>query len=367
MNMKKVLLGETCEILDSQRVPITSTERKSGIYPYYGANGLQDYVDGYLFDDELVLLAEDGGNFGSKDRPIAYRVSGKCWVNNHAHVLKPKTPYDVDYICYALMFYDTTGLVNGATRQKLTQSAMRQMQIPYRSWDEQKVIVSKINAVIELIEARKEQTNYLDDLVKSRFIEMFGEPNHGDKFEKASGKDLFVFSSGKFLPEDKRKSEGVAVYGGNGIAWYTTEPLITHETIVIGRVGAYCGNVRYVKEPIWITDNAIYIKAFKKNCFSIVYFVRSIFLSFSSWIKRLFTAFFSAVDKGIDFSSEFWSPLLFSVTVSSSVLVDSGSVGSGSIVPLSGGAMISHSSFPPLVSLLFDSGVIMTSSSVSPI
>ncbi len=271
MNMKKVLLGETCEILDSQRVPITSTERKSGIYPYYGANGLQDYVDGYLFDDELVLLAEDGGNFGSKDRPIAYRVSGKCWVNNHAHVLKPKTPYDVDYICYALMFYDTTGLVNGATRQKLTQSAMRQMQIPYRSWDEQKVIVSKINAVIELIEARKEQTNYLDDLVKSRFIEMFGEPNHGDKFEKASGKDLFVFSSGKFLPEDKRKSEGVAVYGGNGIAWYTTEPLITHETIVIGRVGAYCGNVRYVKEPIWITDNAIYIKAFKKNCFSIVY------------------------------------------------------------------------------------------------
>ena len=271
MNMKKVLLGETCEILDSQRVPITSTERKSGIYPYYGANGLQDYVDGYLFDDELVLLAEDGGNFGSKDRPIAYRVSGKCWVNNHAHVLKPKTPYDVDYICYALMFYDTTGLVNGATRQKLTQSAMRQMQIPYRSWDEQKVIVSKINAVIELIEARKEQTNYLDDLVKSRFIEMFGEPNHGDKFEKASGKDLFVFSSGKFLPEDKRKSEGVAEYGGNGIAWYTTEPLITHETIVIGRVGAYCGNVRYVKEPIWITDNAIYIKAFKKNCFSIVY------------------------------------------------------------------------------------------------
>ena len=228
-------------------------------------------MDGYLYDDELVLLAEDGGNFGSKDRPIAYRVSGKCWVNNHAHVLKPKTPYDVDYICYALMFYDTTGLVNGATRQKLTQSAMRQMQIPYRSWDEQKVIVSKINAVIELIEARKEQTNYLDDLVKSRFIEMFGEPNHGDKFEKASGKDLFVFSSGKFLPEDKRKSEGVAVYGGNGIAWYTTEPLITHETIVIGRVGAYCGNVRYVKEPIWITDNAIYIKAFKKNCSSIVY------------------------------------------------------------------------------------------------
>ena len=85
----KVKLEEVCEILDSKRIPITSQDRKKGIYPYYGANGLQDYVDGYIFDDELVLLAEDGGYFGSKDKPIAYRVSGKCWVNNHAHVLKP--------------------------------------------------------------------------------------------------------------------------------------------------------------------------------------------------------------------------------------------------------------------------------------
>ena len=61
-------------------------ESQGSIYPYYGANGLQDYVAEYIFDDELVLLAEDGGNFGSKERPIAYRVSGKCWVNNHAHV-----------------------------------------------------------------------------------------------------------------------------------------------------------------------------------------------------------------------------------------------------------------------------------------
>lgn len=68
-------------------------------YPYYGANGIQDYVDDFIFDDELVLLAEDGGNFGSKTRPIAYRVSGKCWVNNHAHVLKPKAGLDVDYLC----------------------------------------------------------------------------------------------------------------------------------------------------------------------------------------------------------------------------------------------------------------------------
>ena len=137
-------LEEVCEILDSRRVPITARDRKAGIYPYYGANGLQDYVAEYIFDDELVLLAEDGGNFGSKERPIAYRVSGKCWVNNHAHVLKAKPLVNVDYLCYALMFYDTEGLVNGATRQKLTQAAMRQMVITYSDMTEQLQIVDEI-------------------------------------------------------------------------------------------------------------------------------------------------------------------------------------------------------------------------------
>ena len=167
-------LEEVCEILDSRRVPITAKNRKTGIYPYYGANGLQDYVAEYIFDDELVLLAEDGGNFGSKERPIAYRVSGKCWVNNHAHVLKAKPLVNVDYLCYALMFYDTEGLVNGATRQKLTQTAMRQMMIPYRNMTEQLQIADEINQVIRLIDKRKEELSLLDQLVKSRFIEMFG-------------------------------------------------------------------------------------------------------------------------------------------------------------------------------------------------
>ena len=132
MNLSYKKLSEVCEILDSRRIPITASERRAGPYPYYGANGIQDYVDNFIFDDELVLLAEDGGNFGSKDRPIAYRVSGKCWVNNHAHVLKPLSEIDVDYLCYSLMFYDTSKFVNGATRQKLTQAAMRQMSIPIR-------------------------------------------------------------------------------------------------------------------------------------------------------------------------------------------------------------------------------------------
>ena len=99
---KTVRLGDVCEILDSKRVPITAHERKNGSYPYYGANGIQDYVADYIFDDELVLLAEDGGNFGSKEKPIAYRVSGKCWVNNHAHVLLMQV--HLNFLNYKMMF-----------------------------------------------------------------------------------------------------------------------------------------------------------------------------------------------------------------------------------------------------------------------
>ena len=171
-------LEEVCEILDSKRVPITAKDRVAGPYPYYGANGVQDHVADYIFDDELVLLAEDGGHFGSIDKPIAYRVSGKCWVNNHAHVLKPKECIDVDYLCYSLMFRDVSDIVNGATRQKLTQADMRKIEIPLLSIEEQKAVVDKIGKAFELIALRKEQLAKLDQLVKSRFIELFGDKGY---------------------------------------------------------------------------------------------------------------------------------------------------------------------------------------------
>lgn len=174
--MKKVQIEACCDILDSKRVPITAADRQAGPYPYYGANGIQDYVSDYIFDDELVLLAEDGGNFGSTTKPIAYRVSGKCWVNNHAHVLKPKAGMDVDYLCYALMFYHVDGMVNGATRKKLTQSALRQMKIPLVPLEEQRLIVRKIKTVVSIKNKRKEELGCFDELVKARFIEMFGDP-----------------------------------------------------------------------------------------------------------------------------------------------------------------------------------------------
>lgn len=199
-----VKLEDACEILDSKRIPITASNRIPGPYPYYGANGVQDYVADYIFDDELILLAEDGGNFGSKDKPIAYRVSGKCWVNNHAHVLKPKAGYDVDYVCYSLMYYDVTGLVNGATRQKLTQADMRKMEMLKRPIEQQRRIAVILDKVSDLISLRKQQLTKLDELVKSRFIELFGDPElNPNGYEQVRLSDVAIYFNGlTYKPEN---------------------------------------------------------------------------------------------------------------------------------------------------------------------
>ena len=130
---------------------------------------------------------------------------------------------------------------------------------------EQIEVVKKLDNVSQIIEIKKKQLEELSIIIKSQFVEMFENKN----YEKLSGKELFSFSSGKFLEASKRLENGVPVYGGNGVAWYTDEPLIDFNTIVIGRVGAYCGNVKLIKEPVWITDNAIFIKQFKKDVYNI--------------------------------------------------------------------------------------------------
>ena len=219
--MEMVYVEDCCEILDSMRVPITASDRIAGEYPYYGANGIQDHVSDYIFDDELVLLAEDGGNFGSKERPIAYRVSGKCWVNNHAHVLKPKAGLDVDYLCYSLMFYDVDGMVNGATRQKLTQAAMRKMKIPLRSIEEQVHVVDELNRVIKIKEQRQQELALLDEIIKARFVELFGDPANNEKgFIKAPMGDYMTLltdfsSNGSYKTLDSR----VTIYDEPKYAW----------------------------------------------------------------------------------------------------------------------------------------------------
>jgi len=167
---KKVKLGDVCDILDSKRIPISEEKRIKGEYPYYGANGIQGYINDYIFDEELVLLAEDGGNFGSKIKPIAYKISGKTWVNNHAHVLKAKDEIiSTDFLLYSLMFYDVTKLITGTTRKKLTRAGMEKITLSIPTLSIQNKITDYLQKIESFISFRKHQLNSLKELNKSLF------------------------------------------------------------------------------------------------------------------------------------------------------------------------------------------------------
>ena len=163
-------LGDVVEFLDSKRRPITAADRVSGPYPYYGANGQQDSVAGFIFDEPLVLLAEDGGLFDEPDRGIAYAIEGKTWVNNHAHVLRPTGKIDLRFLLRVIQNYDVTPWITGSTRAKLTKAGASNIEIPLPPLAEQKRIAGILDAADALRAKRRAA------LAQSLFLDLFGDP-----------------------------------------------------------------------------------------------------------------------------------------------------------------------------------------------
>ena len=124
-------LGEVCTFLDSQRIPIKDADRgkMQGEYPYYGASGIIDYVNDYIFDDDLILLGEDGANILLRSTPLAFLVSGKVWVNNHAHVLKTKQGFDRYYVCNYLEILSYDKYNTGTAQPKLNREICEKIPI----------------------------------------------------------------------------------------------------------------------------------------------------------------------------------------------------------------------------------------------
>ncbi|PLU02524.1 restriction endonuclease subunit S [Sinorhizobium medicae] len=169
-------LGEVAEFLDSKRQPVKAADRKPGPFPYYGANGQQGTIDGYIFDEPLILLAEDGGHFEEPERGIAYRISGKSWVNNHAHIIKPANGLDLAFLCRVLENYDVTPFISGSTRAKLTKGQAEKIEIPLPPLDEQKRIAAILDQVDELRRLRQRSIERVNKLGQAIFYEMFGDP-----------------------------------------------------------------------------------------------------------------------------------------------------------------------------------------------
>lgn len=151
-----VELGEICENLDGKRIPITKSDRKPGPFPYYGASGIVDYVVDYLFDEDLLLISEDGANLRARVTPIAFSVSGRIWVNNHAHVLSFKDMEIQKFVEIYINSINIENYVTGTAQPKLNQKALNSIKIPLPNIQNQKEIVEEIEGYQKIIGGAKQ-------------------------------------------------------------------------------------------------------------------------------------------------------------------------------------------------------------------
>lgn len=172
-NWKTYKLGEVVNILDSRRVPLSSRQRelRHGKYPYYGAQGIIDYIDDYLFDGTYLLVAEDGENLKSKKQNIAQLVSGKYWVNNHAHIMESNGLCDIRYICYLLNVIDISGYITGSAQPKLNQANLLAISFSLPPLEVQKKIVNILSAIDDKIENNRRINDNLEQQAQALFDE----------------------------------------------------------------------------------------------------------------------------------------------------------------------------------------------------
>jgi type I restriction enzyme, S subunit len=168
-------LMEVSVFLDGKRKPIKGEDRSKmkGIYPYYGASGIIDYVNDYIFDEELILLGEDGENIVSRNLPLAFRVSGKCWVNNHAHVIKPINNNNIDFLTYSLERINYVIYNTGTAQPKLNQEVCRNIPLLIPSIFEQAKIANFLSNIDTKIESTTQQINQTQTFKKGLLQKMF--------------------------------------------------------------------------------------------------------------------------------------------------------------------------------------------------
>ena len=153
---EKKKVSEISENLDSKRIPITKNVRKTGQYPYYGASGIVDYVEDYIFDGKFLLVSEDGANLLARTYPIAFIAEGKFWVNNHAHILSFKDEITMKFVELFFSNLDISPYVTGMAQPKFNQSSLNNIEIPLPPLPEQKRIVKELDTLSEKVRQLQE-------------------------------------------------------------------------------------------------------------------------------------------------------------------------------------------------------------------
>ena len=166
-------LGKAAENLDNRRRPITSSDREAGDVPYYGASGIVDYVEGFIFDEDLLCVSEDGANLVARSYPIAFPISGKTWVNNHAHVLRFANPCTQKFVEVYLNSIKLDDFITGMAQPKLNKAMLDKIPIPYPEVPEQQRIADCLTSLDDLIAAQTQKHEALKTHKKGLMQQLF--------------------------------------------------------------------------------------------------------------------------------------------------------------------------------------------------
>ncbi len=260
---KTVPLGELCDVLDHRRKPITKCDRVAGDYPYYGATGVLGHVEGFIFDEPLVLVGEDGAKWESGAN-TAFAVEGKIWVNNHAHVLRPQRDKILDnWLIYFLNHSDLTVFVSGLTVPKLNQGNLREISIPTAPLAEQQRIVGLLDEAFEGIATAKanaeKNLQNARALFESHLQSVFSQRGKG-WVEKSLGETCEMYQPKTIGTKDLVPDGPYPVFGANGVIGRYDKFNHEEPQLLVTCRGATCGSVNISQPKSWITGNAMVVR-----------------------------------------------------------------------------------------------------------
>ena len=275
-------LEDVVEFLDTMRKPLEGAKRVAGPYPYYGASGIVDYVDGYIFDEELILLSEDGANITDRNYPVCFLASGKYWVNNHAHVLKTKGGNENNFICNSLERKDYKQYNTGMAMPKLNQEVCRKITISCPCYAEQKEVGDFFRMLDKTITLHQRKLDQIKEYKKGMLQKMFpkdGEsvpevrfPEFTGDWEQRKCKDVAPLQRGFDLPVSQMEDGDYPVVMSNGIGGYHSEYKAEGPGIVTGRSGTL-GKLHYIEENYWPHNTALWVTDFKGNHPKFIYYM----------------------------------------------------------------------------------------------
>lgn len=241
MESKEYRFDEVTINYDKRRVPLSGAQRekRQGKYRYYGAQGVIDHIDDFIFDGTYLLIAEDGENLKSKKQNIAQVVDGQFWVNNHAHIVQGNELCDTRYLCYLLNSMDLSGYITGSAQPKLSQSNLNAITLFLPTITVQKRIAEWLYLFDKKIAVNNEINDNLEQQVMALYHQMFDESNSNRKNIRAD--EYFDISIGKTPPRkepqwfSKNPSDCVWVsisdMGSCGLYIEDSSEYLTHDAV----------------------------------------------------------------------------------------------------------------------------------------